>query len=59
MRHHDELRYLPGKGVVKNEQVDARSSDLQLAPDALLVGITPGGGNEDLAGRAIRKHHRS
>lgn len=38
-----------GKGVVKDEQVDARGSDLQLAPDALLVGVAAGGGNEDLA----------
>lgn len=38
-----------GKGVVKDKQVDARGSDLQLAPDTLLVGIASGGGNEDLA----------
>lgn len=38
-----------GKGVVKDEQVDAGGSDLQLAPDALLVGIASGGRDEDLA----------
>lgn len=58
MRCHDQFRYLPGKGVVKDKQVDTRGSDLQLAPDTLLVGIASGGGNEDLAGRAIR-YHRS
>lgn len=38
-----------GKGVVKDKQVDTRGSDLQLAPDTLLVGIASSGGNEDLA----------
>lgn len=39
----------PGKGVVKDEHVDARGADLQLASNVLLVGVAPGGGNKDLA----------
>lgn len=45
---------LPGKGVVKDEHVDAWCADLELTLDVFLVGIASGGGNEHLGGKADR-----